>query len=70
MAEPPAEPSRWSDVFWLGLAFVVLGVFTPETLVLGDTRLSMVLFWSGAGLLLARVLVSVYRFLGSAVASG
>ncbi|MFC7095793.1 hypothetical protein [Halobaculum marinum] len=62
MANPRSESSRLSEVVWFGLALVVLGVFTPETLMLGGTKLSRVLFYSGVGVLLVSVLVAVVRW--------
>lgn len=62
MVETRPEPSRWNEVFWLGVALIVLGVFAPESLVVADTRLSRVLFWGGTALLFTRVLVALYRY--------
>lgn len=63
MAETLTELSQRNEAFWIGLALFVLGVVTPETLLLGGIELSGVLIWIGGGILLVRILVGIYRIL-------
>lgn len=70
MVETLTELSQRSEAFWIGLALFLLGVITPETLLLGGIELSRVLLWIGGGILLVRVLVGIYRVLRTTVKAG
>ena len=63
MAETLTQLSQRNETFWIGLALFLLGVVTPETLLLRGLELSGVLIWIGGGILLVRVLVGIYRIL-------
>lgn len=63
MAETLTELSQRNEAFWIGLALFLLGVVTPETLLLGGIELSGFLIWMGGGILLVRVFVGIYRIL-------
>jgi len=54
---------RRNEVFWLGVAAVVLGIATPESFALGGFGFSHWFVVTGGGLLVTSVFVGVYRFL-------
>jgi hypothetical protein len=70
MTDTLTELSQRNEAFWIGLAFLLLGVITPETLLLGGFELSRVLMWVGGGILMVRVLVGIYRTLRTTAESG
>ncbi|MFC7077263.1 hypothetical protein [Haloarcula halophila] len=70
MADTLTELSQRNEAFWIGLALFLLGVITPETLLLGGIELSRVLIWVGGGILMVRVLVGIYRILKTTAESG
>jgi hypothetical protein len=61
---------RRNEVFWLGLAAVVLGVLLPETLSLGGIDFSRLFVVTGGGLLITSVFVGLYRHLAPAQVGG
>ena len=70
MAESLTELSQRTEAFWIGVALFLLGVSTPETILLGGIQLSLVLLWVGGGILLVRVLVGIYRILRTTAEAG
>jgi uncharacterized membrane protein len=70
MADTLTELSQRNEAFWIGLALFLLGVITPETLLLGGIELSRVLIWIGGGILMVRVLVGIYRILRTTAKAG
>lgn len=70
MAESLTALSQRNEAFWVGLTLLLLGVITPETLSLGGISLSRALLLLGGGILLARVLVGVFRFLKTTAKAG
>ncbi|MFC6862823.1 hypothetical protein ACFQGE_05040 [Halomicroarcula sp. GCM10025817] len=70
MAETLTELSQRNEAFWIGLALFLLGIITPETLLLGELELSGVLVWVGGGILMVRVLVGIYRILRTTAEAG
>ncbi|WP_157533110.1 hypothetical protein [Haloferax profundi] len=70
MADTLTELSQRNEAFWIGLALFLLGVITPETLLLGGIELSRALIWVGGGILMVRVLVGIYRILRMTVEAG
>ncbi|REA00873.1 hypothetical protein DEQ92_18865 [Haloferax sp. Atlit-6N] len=70
MADTLTELSQRNEAFWIGLALFLLGVITPESLLLGGIELSRVLIWFGGGILIVRVLVGIYRILRTTVEAG
>ncbi len=70
MADALTELSQRNEAFWIGLALFLLGVITPETILLGGIELSRVLIWVGGGILMVRVLVGIYRILKTTAESG
>ena len=70
MAESLAELSQRTEAFWIGVALFLLGVATPETLLLGGIDVSRTLIWVGGGILVVRILVGIFRILSTAVEAG
>jgi uncharacterized membrane protein len=70
MAETLAELSQRDEAFWIGAAVFLLGVITPETLLLGGIELSEVLTFIGGSILLVRVLVGISRILRTTARAG
>jgi uncharacterized membrane protein len=70
MADTLTELSQRNEAFWIGLALFLLGVITPETLLLGGIELSRILIWVGGGILMVRVLVGIYRILRTTAEAG
>jgi uncharacterized membrane protein len=70
MAETLTELSQRNEAFWIGLALFLLGVVTPENLLLEGIELSRVLIWIGGGILLVRVLVGIFRILRTTAEAG
>jgi CHASE2 domain-containing sensor protein len=70
MAETLTALSQRNEAFWIGLALFLLGVITPETLLLGGIGLSRVLIFIGGGILLIRTLVGVFRILKTTAMAG
>lgn len=70
MAETLTELSQRNEAFWIGLVIFLLGVITPETLLLGGIELSRVLIWVGGGILMVRILVGMYRILRTTAEAG
>jgi len=70
MAETLTELSQRNEAFWIGLALFLLGIITPETLLVGELELSRVLIWMGGGILLTRALVGIYRILNTTAQAG
>ena len=70
MAETLTELSQRDEALWIGLALFLLGVITPETLLLGGIELSRILIWISGGILLVRVLVGIYRILRTTAEAG
>lgn len=70
MAETLTELSQRNEAFWIGLALFLLGVSTPDTLLLGGIELSRILIWVGGGILMVRILVGIYRILRTSAEEG
>lgn len=70
MAKTLTELSQRNEAFWIGLTLFLLGVITPESLLLGGLELSRVLIWVGGGILMVRVLVGIYRILRTTAEAG
>ncbi|WP_135821950.1 hypothetical protein [Halostella litorea] len=63
MAETLVALYRRNEVFWLGLAAVVLGALLPDTLTVGGLDVPQLFVVTGGGLLVTSVFVGLYRFL-------
>lgn len=50
-----------NEVFWLGVAAVLLGVLIPGALSFGGLNLSRLFVVTGGGLLVTSVFVGIYR---------
>lgn len=70
MAETLTALSQRNEAFWIGLAIFLLGVITPENLLLGGIGLSGALITLGGGILLMRLFVGAYRILNTTVQAG
>lgn len=70
MAETLTALSQRDEAFWVGLALFLLGVITPESLLLGGVSLSGVLIAIGGGILLIRTLVGCFRILKTTAEAG
>lgn len=70
MAETLTALSQRNEAFWTGLALFLLGVITPETLLLGGIGLSRLLIVLGGGILLLRTLVGCFRILKTTAVAG
>lgn len=70
MAETLTALSQRNEAFWIGLALFLLGVITPQPLLLGGIELSRVLIGIGGGILLTRTLVGSFRILKTATEAG
>ena len=70
MAETLTALSQRNEAFWIGLALFLLGVLTPETLLLGGIGLSRFLIVLGGGILLLRTFVGCVRILKTTAEAG
>ena len=70
MAETLTALSQRNEAFWIGLALFLLGVITPESLLLGGIGLSRVLIFAGGGILIVRTLVGCFRILKTTAIAG
>jgi hypothetical protein len=70
MAETLTALSQRNEAFWIGLALFLLGVITPETLLLGGIGLSRFLIVLGGGILLLRTFVGCFRILKTTAVAG
>lgn len=70
MAETLVALSQRNEAFWIGLVLFILGVITPDTLLLGGIRISRVLIFIGGGILLTRLFVGVFRILKTTAKAG
>jgi hypothetical protein len=70
MAETLTALSQRNEAFWLGLTIFLLGVVTPENLLLGGVELSRALIFIGGGILLMRLFVGVYRIFNTTAKAG
>ncbi|WP_135822400.1 hypothetical protein [Halostella litorea] len=70
MAETLTALSQRNETFWIGLVVFLLGVATPENLLLGGVALSRALIVLGGGILLVRLFVGVYRILKTTAEAG
>jgi uncharacterized membrane protein len=70
MADTLTELSQRNEAFWIGLALFLLGISTPDTLLLGGIELSRTLIWVGGGILMVRVLVGIYRIMRTTAEAG
>jgi hypothetical protein len=70
MAETLTALSQRNEAFWIGLALFVLGVITPESLLLGGIRLSSLLITLGGGILVVRLFVGCFRILKTTAVAG
>ncbi|MFC7133625.1 MULTISPECIES: hypothetical protein [Salinibaculum] len=70
MAETLTVLSQRDEAFWIGLALFVLGLITPDTLLLGGVGLARTLIFIGGGILLTRLFVGMFRILKTTVQAG
>jgi hypothetical protein len=64
-----ASLSQRDGAFWVGLALLVIGSFTPEFLHVGTIGVGEALLISGTSILAIRILVGVLRILQIALKS-
>jgi hypothetical protein len=64
-----ASLSQRDEAFWVGMALLVIGSFTPESLHVGTIGVSEALLISGTSILVIRILVGVFRILQIALKS-
>jgi hypothetical protein len=70
MAETLTALSQRKEAFWIGLVLFLLGVITPEPLLLGGIALSRVLIFVGGGILVTRLFVGIFRILKTTAEAG
>lgn len=70
MVETLTALSQRNEAFWIGLALFLLGVITPESLLLGGIELSRALIVLGGGILLIRTFVGCFRILKTTAKAG